>query len=76
MLVFNCFTTFSKASGLVANADKSSMNFGGVILNEQDSILQDLDLLKVLFFQVSWYTSHIKENYDHSILTFIGQDVC
>lgn len=42
MLLFNCFTVFSKASGLIANADKSSLYFGGVTTSEQDSILQAL----------------------------------
>ncbi|XP_019258169.1 PREDICTED: uncharacterized protein LOC109236442 [Nicotiana attenuata] len=45
-LLFQCFQQFSKASGLGANADKSSMFFGGVHDDNQQRILQDLEFIK------------------------------
>ncbi|WMV45433.1 hypothetical protein MTR67_038818 [Solanum verrucosum] len=40
--MFGLFQEFSLASGLVANADKSSIYFGGVPTNVQSEILHEL----------------------------------
>ncbi|XP_016491274.1 uncharacterized protein LOC107810954 [Nicotiana tabacum] len=45
-MLYNCFQIFSQASGLVANADKSSIYFGGVCKDDQNAILQALGFTK------------------------------
>ncbi|XP_070050116.1 uncharacterized protein [Nicotiana tomentosiformis] len=41
-ILYACFDSFSKASGLVANQEKSFVYFGGVAPNVQQGILQTL----------------------------------
>ncbi|XP_016506048.1 uncharacterized protein LOC107823861 [Nicotiana tabacum] len=45
-LLYQCFQDFSKALGFVANADKSSICFGGVHEDKQHEILQILGFVK------------------------------
>lgn len=45
-LVFQCFQQFSKASGLIANKEKSSIIFGGVREEQQQQILDGLGFVK------------------------------
>lgn len=44
--LYNCFMMFSKASGLVANVEKSNVYFGGVKQHVQEQILQELQFGK------------------------------
>lgn len=45
-LLNQCFKEFSKASGLVANNDKSSIYFGGVTNDIQQEIIETLRFVK------------------------------